>query len=102
LNQGLVNAPGGQTVALPSQPAQGLAVPDGGVVIAPGGQTVVVPSEKIEVQESAAKHVVIKEGASIDEIVRALNGLGATPRDILAIIQAIKAAGALQADLEII
>lgn len=66
------------------------------------GETVVVQQDTVEAQESPANHVAINEGASIDEIVRALNAIGATPRDILAIIQAIKAAGALQAELEII
>ena len=66
------------------------------------GETVVVPNETVEVQEEPAKQVVIEEGASIDDVVRALNAVGATPRDIFAIIQAIKAAGALQATLEII
>ena len=45
---------------------------------------------------------IIEDGAAIDEVVRALNAIGATPRDIFAIIQAIKAAGAVQATLEII
>ncbi len=66
------------------------------------GETVVVPNQTVEVHEEPAKQVVIEEGASIDEVVRALSAIGATPRDIFAIIQAIKAAGALQATLEII
>jgi flagellar P-ring protein FlgI len=66
------------------------------------GQTVVVPTHTIEVGEAPANQVVVPEGASIDEVVRALNAVGATPRDVLAIIQAIKAAGALNAELEII
>ncbi len=67
-----------------------------------GGQTVVVPNQTVEVTERRAEPVEIKEGATIAEIVQALNAVGASPRDILAIIQAIKANGALQADLEII
>ncbi|GAB4111744.1 MAG: flagellar basal body P-ring protein FlgI [Acidobacteriota bacterium] len=66
------------------------------------GETVVVPQETVEVQEQQAQNVRIGEGSSIDEVVRALNSIGATPRDILAILQAIKAAGALQSELEII
>lgn len=66
------------------------------------GETVVVPQETVEVQEQQAQNVRIGEGSSIEEVVRALNSIGATPRDILAILQAIKAAGALQSELEII
>jgi flagellar P-ring protein precursor FlgI len=44
----------------------------------------------------------LKEGASVEEVVRALNSIGASPRDIIAILLAIKESGALQADLEII
>jgi flagellar P-ring protein precursor FlgI len=67
-----------------------------------GGQTAVVPQDTVNVTEETGKSVSIREGSSIEEIVRALNSIGATPRDILAIIQAIKAAGALQSELEII
>lgn len=67
-----------------------------------GGETVVVPQDNVQVQEDQARSVSLREGSSIEEIVRALNSIGATPRDILAILQAIKAAGALQSDLEII
>jgi flagellar P-ring protein precursor FlgI len=66
------------------------------------GETAVVPNQTVEVGEQVADQVTIAEGATIEEIVRALNRIGATPRDILAIIQAIKAAGALQSELEII
>jgi len=67
-----------------------------------GGETAVVPNETVEVGEQLAESVTIPEGATIEEIVRGLNAIGATPRDVLAIIQAIKAAGALQSELEII
>ena len=66
------------------------------------GETVVVPNQGIDVIESPGHQIAIEEGASIEDIVKALNAVGATPRDILAIMQAIKAAGALQAHLEII
>ncbi len=65
------------------------------------GVTTVVPSEQVEVEEGAAAAVEVREGSSIDEVIQGLNAIGATPRDILAIIQNIKAAGALQAELEI-
>ncbi len=66
------------------------------------GQTVVSPSTQINVQEEASQLVVVPTGVSIGEVVKALNALGVTPRDLIAIFQAIKAAGALQADLEVI
>ncbi len=66
------------------------------------GKTTVVPETTVSVQEEKSRSVTLREGASIEEIVRALNAIGAGPRDVIAILQAIKAQGALQADLEII
>ncbi|MEE8587361.1 MAG: flagellar basal body P-ring protein FlgI, partial [Acidobacteriota bacterium] len=66
------------------------------------GETVVVPNQTVDVTEQRALPVQIRGGATIAEIVNALNAIGATPRDILAILQVIKASGALQAELEII
>ena len=66
------------------------------------GETAIVPNQTVEVGEQVAESVTVPEGATIEEIVRGLSAIGATPRDVLAIIQAIKAAGALQSDLEII
>ena len=68
----------------------------------PLGETVVVPDEKVDVTEGEAKLVTLEEGATLDAVVRALNALGATPRDVIAILQAMKAAGALTAELVII
>jgi flagellar P-ring protein precursor FlgI len=70
--------------------------------LSPLGETVVVPDEKVDVTEADAKLVTLEEGATLDAVVRALNALGATPRDIIAILQAMKAAGALNAELVII
>lgn len=66
------------------------------------GQTTVVPDKTISVQEEKGRTATIREGASVEEVVRALNDIGAGPRDVVAILQAIKAQGALQAELEII
>jgi len=66
------------------------------------GMTAIVPEESLTVTEEPARTATIREGASVEEIVRALNDIGATPRDVIAILQAIKAQGALQADIEII
>ncbi len=66
------------------------------------GQTVVVPQKDVSVDEQEARLMVLQSGVTVDEVVRALNSVGVTPRDLIAILQAIKAGGALQADLEII
>jgi flagellar P-ring protein FlgI len=67
-----------------------------------GGETTVVPDVSVSVQEEKGKTATLHEGASVEEVVRALNAIGAGPRDVIAILQAIKAQGALQAELEII
>jgi len=66
------------------------------------GETTVVPEQNISIQEDKGQTVNLREGASVEEVVRALNTIGAGPRDVIAILQAIKAQGALQAELEII
>jgi flagellar P-ring protein precursor FlgI len=66
------------------------------------GETVVVPQRDVQVDEQKASLMVLNSGVTVEEMVRALNSVGVTPRDLVAILQAIKEAGALQADLEII
>jgi flagellar P-ring protein precursor FlgI len=66
------------------------------------GRTVVTPDTQTIVQEGRAPLQIMSSGVSIGEVVRALNALGVTPRDLISILQALKAAGALQAELEII
>lgn len=66
------------------------------------GQTTVVPQVDLGVKEDKAKDVVLKNGATVDELVRALVAIGSTPRDIIAILQSLKAAGALDADIEVL
>ncbi len=66
------------------------------------GRTVVTPESDIEVRESDNQLMVVDGGATIGELVRALNAIGVTPRDLISIFQSIKAVGALQAELEII
>ena len=66
------------------------------------GQTTVVPRTKIAVDEGEGKRLnILDGGVSLNELVNGLNRLGATPRDIIVILQAIKAAGALHAELEV-
>lgn len=65
------------------------------------GDTVVVPETEITMQEERSPLFLVEAGVNIGEVVRALNALGVSPRDLIAILQAIKSAGALQAKLEI-
>ncbi len=64
-----------------------------------GGQTVVTAKTKVKVKEEKARLMVIKRSPTIKDLVRGLNRIGVTPRDLISILQAIKEAGALQADL---
>ena len=66
------------------------------------GKTEVVGETELKTKERPAKRLEIGEGASIDELVGGLQRMGATARDVISILQAIKAAGALDADLEVI
>jgi flagellar P-ring protein precursor FlgI len=66
-----------------------------------GGATVVVPRTQVGVQEDGKKLAVVREGVSLQQLVDGLNALGVGPRDLIAILQAIKAAGAIQADIEV-
>ena len=65
------------------------------------GQTVVVPRSKVGVQEDGKKFALVRDGVSLQQLVDGLNALGIGPRDMIAILQAIKAAGAIQADIEV-
>ena len=66
------------------------------------GKTEVVPEQVVTVKDEAAKNVVLKEGATVEELVRALTAIGSTARDIIAILQNLRAAGAMDAELEVI
>jgi flagellar P-ring protein precursor FlgI len=65
------------------------------------GQTVVVPRSKVGVTEDGKRLALVREGVSLQQLVDGLNALGIGPRDMIAILQAIKAAGAIQADIEV-
>ena len=66
------------------------------------GRTTVVPSSQVGFNEQKGRHLLLlKEGASLATLVKGLNALGVTPRDMINILQAIKASGALQADIEV-
>ena len=66
------------------------------------GQTVVAQKSDIQVKQEPGKVINMANSPQLTDVVRALNSLGATPQDLLAILQAIKAAGALNAELEVI
>ena len=66
------------------------------------GETVIIPQKEVSVKEQKGRLILLKKSVTVEEVVRALNSVGVTPRDLIAILQAIKAAGALQAELEII
>lgn len=67
-----------------------------------GGTTQMVPETAVGVKQEKARNVVLKQGATVEELVRALTAIGASARDVIAILQSLHAAGALEADLEVI
>ncbi len=67
-----------------------------------GGQTAAVQNAQISINKEPGKVMLLKGGASLADVVKALNAIGATPQDLLAILQAMKAAGSLRAELEVI
>ena len=84
--------------ALPGAPGRG------GVQFAPGGggQTVVVPRTNVQVDEQSERRMaLLPAGVTLQELVNSLNALGVGPRDMISILQAIKTAGALQAEIEL-
>ncbi len=70
--------------------------------IASGGTTAIVPRTDLKVTEGQGSLHALPGGATVAEVVASLNALGASPRDLIAILQALKAAGALRAELEVL
>ena len=66
------------------------------------GQTVTTTQSEIDIRQGGGSLIQLKAGVSLAEVVKAINALGAGPQDLLSILQSMKAAGALRADLEII
>ena len=90
-------AQGNLTVTIAEQPQVSQAQP-----LAPGGQTVVVPRTGVKVDtDDGKKLALVQNGVTLRELVDGLNALGIGPRDLISILQAIKASGALQADIEV-
>jgi flagellar P-ring protein FlgI len=66
------------------------------------GTTPVVQQDKVSAKEEKSRNLVLKQGATVEELVRALAAIGSTPRDVIAILQSLRAAGALEAEIEVI
>jgi flagellar P-ring protein precursor FlgI len=66
------------------------------------GTTEVVPQTTLKAQESKARSLTLPQGSSVEDLVQSLNAIGATPRDVIAILQALNSAGALGAELDVI
>lgn len=62
----------------------------------------VIPETTVNAQDQKARHVVLKQGATVEELVKALSAIGSTTRDVIAILENLRAAGALDAEIEVI
>ena len=60
------------------------------------------PQVDVKAKEEKAKNIILEKGATIEELVRALQAIGSTPRDVIAILENLRAAGALDAEIEVI
>jgi len=89
-------AHGNLSVSIPTEPVISQPQP-----FARNGNTVVAERAQIEIKQDKGQLMMVK-GANLGEVVKVLNAIGATPQDLLSILQAMKAAGALRAELEII
>jgi flagellar P-ring protein precursor FlgI len=90
-------AQGNLTISISENPAVSQPAP-----FSRGGQTVVVPQSGVAVEEETGKQLrIVGSGTSLSTLVNGLNALGVSPRDMISILQTIKAAGALQADIEV-
>ena len=90
-------AQGNLTVTVSEQPQVSQPAP-----LSEGGETVVVPRTKVEADDEARNQLaLVSESVTLHDLVKGLNALGLGPRDMISILQAIKAAGALQAEIEV-
>jgi flagellar P-ring protein precursor FlgI len=88
---------GNLTITVREQPAVSQPTP-----FSRGGETAVVPQSDVSVEEEKGRQfLTVNSGASLSTLVAGLNALGVTPRDMISILQTIKAAGALQAEIEV-
>jgi flagellar P-ring protein precursor FlgI len=70
--------------------------------LAQQGATAIVPQTTVNTKEEKAKSVVLEKDATVEQLVRALQAIGSTPRDIIAILENMRTAGALDAEIEVI
>ena len=98
----IVNPRTGSVVMNQTVSIEACAVAHGNLSVVVGGTTPGQPAGDVQVKQDSGSLVTVKAGANLADVVKALNALGANPLDLLAILQAMKAAGALRADLEII
>ncbi len=89
-------AQGALTISVTERPAASQPAP-----LSPGGQTVVVPQSEVKVEEGKGGLALVQGGAPLKQLVDGLNALGVSPRDMISILQALKAAGAIQAEIEV-
>ncbi len=66
------------------------------------GSTQVVPETRVEAHDKPVSHIELKQGATVDDLVRSLQTIGASARDVISILQAMKSAGALEAEIEVL
>ena len=66
------------------------------------GETTVVPQSSLSAKDGQIKRIELPEGATVEQLVDGLQSIGATARDVISILQALKAAGALQAELDVL
>ena len=90
-------AQGGLTITVAESPIVSQAQP-----FADGGETVVLPRTDVSVEEGQTQLGVLESTVSLRELVDGLNALGVSPRDMITILQTIKASGALQAEIEVL
>ena len=67
-----------------------------------GGTTQVTPTTTVEAKDKPVSRIELKQGATVDDLVRSLQTIGASARDVISILQAMKSAGALEAEIEVL
>jgi flagellar P-ring protein precursor FlgI len=65
------------------------------------GKTTVTPGTTVETSQDKTKHLVLEKDATVEQLVRALQAIGSTPRDVIAILENMRSAGALNAEIEV-
>jgi flagellar P-ring protein precursor FlgI len=73
-----------------------------GMMAPQGAATEVIPQTTVAAKEEKSRNVVLKQGATVEDLVRAMAAIGSTPRDVIAILQNLRSAGALEAEIEVI